>query len=203
MKNIKLRQYTDNSIIFEGEYKTIKDCIEHAVSKNISLSHINLKNQNLTNVNLDGGYMPYANFCGANLTGANLSEANLSNSIFYNSSLYNACLSYSNLDNCDFRGTSFGATMIEGTSLQNCKFSTFSSFDLDFQYTTTMSNCTFETIDGGKCTMSSPPIVIKGLLSVPIVIFDDFIKIGAKTFSKTHLPQISNILNTYTQKIAA
>ncbi len=203
MPNFKLRRYTDNSIIYEGEYNNIKECLEHAVNNDLSLSHINLKNQNLTNANLDGCYMPYANFCGANLTGANLSEADLSGSIFYNCGLYNTCLSYTNLQNCDFRDTDFGATMIEGANLQGCKFSTLSSFNLDFQYAASMSNCVFETFEGESCNMSVPPIVIKGLLSVPIIIFDDLIKIGAKTFSKAHLPQLSEILSTYTKRIAA
>ncbi len=203
MENIALRRYTDNSTIFQGKYDNIKECLEHAIKENISLSHINLKNQNLSNANIDGCHMPYANFCGANLTGANLSEANLSGSIFHNSSLYNTCLSYSNLKNCDFRNSNFGATMIEEANIQGCKFSTFSSFNLDFQYASNMSNCVFETIDGEKCSMSVPPIIVKGLLNVPIVIFDDLIKIGTKTFSKSHLLQLLDILNTNTKQIAA
>ena len=203
MPCVTLRKYTDNSIIFEGNYQSIKDCLEHAVDKEICLSHINLRNQNLSNANLDYCSMPNADLSGANLTGANLSEADISHAKLFNCSLYNTCFSYSNLKNSDFRGASFGATLINGANIQGCVFSTLSCFDLEFQYSANMTGCQYVLPDGKKYNISSPPIVIKGLLNVPVIVFDDFIKIGSKTISKSNLPQLSSILGFYEQKIAA
>jgi len=203
MQHYQLRKDTDNSIIFEGYYNSMNTCLEDAVNRNVVLSHVNLKNQNLTNANLDGCIMSHANFCGANLTGANLSEADLNHALFYNCGLYNTCLSYSDLSHSDFRDAFFGATLIDGSNLQQCLFSTLSSLDLNFQYVANMAGCAYTDPDGQQHNMSTPPIVIKGLLSVPIIVLDDLIKIGSKTISKTNLPQLSQILGFYTQKIAA
>tara|TARA_R110001592_G_scaffold20926_6_gene84602 strand:+ start:10150 stop:10761 length:612 start_codon:yes stop_codon:yes gene_type:complete len=201
MPHFSLKKHTDHSIIFEGNYASLKDCLEHAVERNISLSHVNLKNHNLTNANIDNADMPYADLSGTNLTGANLSEADISNALFHNCGLYNTCLSESNLKNSDFRGASFGATLINGANLRGCVFSTLSACDLDFQHAADMFFCQYITTEGDHYNMSNPPIVIKGLLNVPIIIFDDIIKIGSKTLSKTNMPQISHILSFYTHKI--
>lgn len=197
-----LSKHTDKTKLYEGDFNSFIDCLEDAVSKNIPLSYIDLSNKNLTNANLDGCIMHHADFTGTNLSGANLSEANITNATFANASLYNTCLSYSNIQHSNFNGASFGATLIEGADLEGCTFSTLSCFDLDFIHTNKMSGCTYISPTKERCAMSNAPIIIKGLLNVPIIIFDDMMKIGNKSYGKCAIPQVAKIMNYYTGGIA-
>ncbi|MCK5375178.1 MAG: pentapeptide repeat-containing protein [Alphaproteobacteria bacterium] len=193
-----LRKHSDNAILFDGRYNTFTECLEDAVNKNISLPHIDLRNRNLVNANIDNAFMPYADFSNSNLSGANISEAILRDSKFTDTSLYNCCMSYSDLRNCDFTGAGFGGTLIDNTNLENCTFSTLSCFDLDFVQCLNMENCSFIEPNNKLHSMSTVPVVIKGLLNTPIIIFDNNVKIGNKTIKRDITPQLLNILSTYT-----
>ncbi len=151
--------------------------------KKIDLSYINLKNENLTNANLDMAYMPGAMLNGCNLTGCNLSESNLEHSTLINTSLYNTCLSYSRLRQCNFTGAAFGATLIDGSDMRECIFSTLSCFDLDFHLTHSIAGTTYITPEETRHSMSIPPVILKGILNTPIIILDDTTKIGTHYFS--------------------
>jgi hypothetical protein len=65
-------RFTD-AVIYEGEFASIRLCVEAAVRDRANLSGANLYGANLYGANLSG-----ANLYGANLSGANLSRANLS-----------------------------------------------------------------------------------------------------------------------------
>lgn len=163
-------------------------CLEAAVDQNTNLSHANLSQMNLANGNFDGAYMPYALFSGTNLTGANLSEATLNGSIFDHTDLYNTCLCYSNLSNCDFTDSNFGGTDIAGADISYSKFSALSCLDLHFTTTENMIGCTYVNTAMEVCSMSNRPVVIKGMLSTPIIIFDTMIKVGNTLFKKDIFP---------------
>jgi len=198
MDHFTLRKHTDNTILYEGRFGSLNQCLEAAVNDGTKLSHINLRNQNLTNVNIDGASMPYASFSGSNLSGANLSEAVLSNANFKNASLYNCCMSYSDLRGCDFLGANFGGTLIDGADLGNGTFSTLSCFDLDFVYCKNLNGSRFIEPDNRGFEMSGAPIVIKGLLNVPIILFDETVKIGDRTLKRSAMPQLLKVLSAYT-----
>ena len=198
MDHITLRKHPDNEILYEGRYSALKDCLEDAVNKGITLPYINLRNKNLTNVNIDGAFMPYADFSGSNLSGANLSEATLHNASFKDSSLYNCCMSFSYLHGSNFSGACFGGTFIDGTDLRNCLFSTLSCFDLDFMHSKKMEGCIFIEPDSRRFGMSNAPIVIKGLLNVPVILFDKTVKIGDKIMRRRDMSQFLKIMEAYT-----
>ena len=143
--------------------------------------------------------MPYSHLISANLTGANLSEANLSQSTFYNCSLYNTCLAYSDLRNSDLRGASFGATLIDGTNLQNCIFSTLSCFSLDFYLARCMDGCVYVSSQGSVHRMSQQPIVLKGCLNTHIIVFDQTVKVGMKFFPKTIIPSLMKMVSSFSE----
>ena len=197
MPYLEIRKYTDNSLIFSGNFSCYKHCIEDAVKNKITLDHVNLAHMNLTNANLDGADMPYADFQGTNLTGANLSEAKLENSNLSNTSLYNTCLAYSQLDKCNFIGTSFGATDITGASLTYSKFSTLSCFDLNFEHAKSIHGCVFKTIENKSFSMTIPPVILKGLFRTPIIILDDIVKIGSRTFPKSNFKNLAHMLSFF------
>ncbi len=197
MKTITLRKHTDNAILYSGTFTSVAACVEAAVKDNVDLSYVNLKHQNLTNANLDNAILNGALLTGANLTGANVSEAALKECTFLNSVLYNSCFAYSDMRNCDFRSAHFGATLIEGSTIRNSVFSTLSCFELDFHLTKDMFGCLFAAPEGGLYAMSRHPIVLKGVLSTPIVILDNMVKIGTKMMPKSVLPPILCMADLY------
>lgn len=190
MHYFALKTHTDQSLLFDGHFETLTQCLENAVTKQINLSNIDLSHQNLANANLDNAYMPKAKFYCTNLTGTNLSESTLSGSSFQSTELYNTCLSYSDLSCSDFRNASFGATLIDGCCINGSKFSTSSCFDLNFHSTQNMSDCIFEDQEGGENKMSYQPMVFKGILNKPIAILDHTIAIGTKTIPINLLPDL-------------
>ncbi|MFP4097161.1 MAG: pentapeptide repeat-containing protein [Alphaproteobacteria bacterium] len=197
MQHFTLRKYTDNSILYSGQYNSFNECLEEAIKKTIELPHIDLSNKNLSNLNADGAIMPYADFSGSNLTGANLSESFLYNANFTNASLYNCCMSYADIRKCDFRGAGFGATLINGANIAESQFSTLSCFDLDFISCINTKNCRFIEPDYTPRDMSYPPTVIKGLLSTPIIVIGNHIKIGEKTLKYETVPILLQTLSTH------
>jgi len=178
MNNYKLTSIKTGETLFAGFFKNFKSCLEEAVSRKITLHHINLKNKNLTNANLDDAILSCANFQGANLSGANISECYCKGANFKDTSLYNTCFAYSNLSQSDFTGAQFGATDMSGAIIDRAKFSTLSAFSIDFANTKQMHECTFTAQDGNISTLSNPPIVITGLRPSPIIMLDNDIYNG-------------------------
>ena len=89
-------RYT-NSILFSGEFSSLRLCVEVAVSSRANLSRADLSGANLygadlSGANLSGANLYGANLYGANLYGANLSGANLSGADLSRANLYGADL---------------------------------------------------------------------------------------------------------------
>lgn len=196
MPYFSLKTHTDESVLFDGYYPDFQDCLEDAVKQSVHLTEIDLSHQNLNNFNLDNALMQRANFSGANLSGTNLSEADLLGATYFDTTLYNTCFSYSCLENSDFRGASFGATLIEGCFMHESIFSTLSCFDLDFTSAESIEGSLFETPNGMHLEMSCHPVVVKGLLSKPIIILDHTIAIGMEVFPKSILPDLGRAIVT-------
>lgn len=181
MPIIKLQETNTGKALYAGLYADLKECLEHAVEKNIDLTGINLSYTNLSNANLDGARMAKACFYNANLSGANLSEATLDSADFRNASLYNTCLCESSLKNCNFEDACFGATDIDSSALCYSRFSTYSAFTLPFRRAENMQGCVYRSIHGQTIQMSAPPIVIEGL-SIPLVITDHHVIANGNIF---------------------
>lgn len=81
---IQIKNQFTHKIIHQGDFDTIKECVEDAVRKGISLAFANLRGVNLIDANLSN-----ANLIGANLSGANLSNANLMCADLFNANLIN------------------------------------------------------------------------------------------------------------------
>lgn len=180
MRVFSITSYIDNTILYEGQFSSMKACLEQAVSENTPLRHANLTKLNLANANLDDAALEHAGFKGSNLTGANLSEARLLGSNFTNTSLYNTCLAYSNLQNCDFRHVSFGATDITGSTINNNLFTLGSCPHLDLMHVESMENCIFEHAED-QHRLSYPPMVLQGVTNTPIILLDTLMIIGDQT----------------------
>lgn len=184
MNKIQLIKYGSKEVIFEGLFNTIKDCVEAAIRENICLNAVNLQGVNLSNAELDGGSFQMARFDNANLSGANLSDADLEEAVFNNAVLHNTCFCESNLRRVHFFGATFGSTDIVWANLAGACFDTLSALDLKFSEALSQQSSMFYDRTGMACTMSRPPIVIKGL-KYNIVLFDEFMKVGSAVLPYT------------------
>jgi hypothetical protein len=89
---IKLIDWRDQRVIWEGEAESVKCAMETAHK-----SGANLKGANLQGANLQGAYLYGANLQGANLQGANLYGADLEGANLYGADLEGANLYGANL----------------------------------------------------------------------------------------------------------
>lgn len=183
MPHITIQTTTEETILFEGEFKTKRACLEAAIADSINLSHANLKGLNLSNCNMDDALLDNADFTGSNLSGANLSESNLSGAKFKNTSLVDTCLSYSDLSSANFENARFGATDIVGTNLNTSIFSSLSCFSLNFALAGTMEKSSYRHFDNQSYPMTKPPQIIWGLIQTPIALLDRHILLGNRIFS--------------------
>lgn len=173
-----LKCFRTGATLFEGEFPSLSACVEQAVLGKTNLAGVDLSYANLSDGNFDDAIMPNAYLRGANLSGANLSEAILDSSDFTDAVLINACLCESSLKECNFYGVSFGATDIAGAELSGAFFSTLSAFDLEFIQARGLQACRYRHTDGEITSFSRPPIVLRGMLNTPVIVFEKIVKIG-------------------------
>lgn len=174
--------------LYQGRFKNIKACVEAAVAEHVSLQNADLRHTNLSHAALDDAKLQGAHLDNANLCGANISEAALEGATLTNTALQNACFSFADLRNCDFTGGLFGATDITGARMDGARFSTLSSFTLNFRDTASMDNCLFFNEAGNEnCRFSRPPIAITGL-AWPVALLDSHIQVGSNSIALTRLP---------------
>ncbi len=167
----------NGAALHQGQFNSLRHCIETAIYAGIDLSYANLRHKDLQNGNFDDGILNHADFTGSNLTGANLSEAQLSHAIFTNTDLYNTCLAYSCLASANFKSANFGATDITQANLAHASFAGLSAFTLDFRLAQDIRGCNYTAPDGTVCSFSQPPMIIHGQLK-PCAILDNHIIYG-------------------------
>ncbi len=180
MPRLHIKNHRTEEVIYEGVFATARACAEQAVREGICLDHADLRHANLANAELDDALMRGARLDGTNLTGANLSEAQLDGASFTDATLHAACLCLSSLVNCGFEGASFGATDITGCVMRQCRFSTLSTFTLNFIDAAIIEDCRYHGDNGAICSFSKPPVVVQGL-PLPVIFLDRHLKIGSQT----------------------
>ena len=168
MSHITLRT-TDHTPLYEGVHPTINDAIDHAIRNHICLDGLDLSYQKIRHINLDGVTLRNASFRGADLTGANMSEASFVDCDFSNSILHNACLCYSKLNNCNLRLSTFLDTDISMAELDSCGFEGDSTFNLPFQYASSLYDLTFYVESTSIRFSSQPVLVIHGRTRIAIL----------------------------------
>lgn len=177
-------QTTDGNILYEGNARSLRHCVEKAVAQGVDLRKIDLRCANLSNANLDNTRMPGADLSGANLTGANLSESLLDGTDLSGASLQNTCLAWTSLKHCSFLNADFGATDVAGADLSGAVFSTLSAFSLNFIDCAEMKGAAFVEPDGTSCPMTRPPAVLLGLPDSPIIFLDRHVRISGTFLSR-------------------
>ena len=97
MKTIEIKNIFNDETIHSGTFENIKECVEDAVRRRISLREADLSETNLYRADLREANLSEANLYGANLKEANLREANLSRANLSEANLYRASLREANL----------------------------------------------------------------------------------------------------------
>jgi len=87
MENFTIINRFTHTIIFEGTFNSMKECVEQAVKEGVNLHgaylyDTDLSNANLRSADLTDTYLYRTNLRGADLCGANLDGAYLSLTIF-------------------------------------------------------------------------------------------------------------------------
>lgn len=103
---------------YEKENNTIRDTVEEAVRRQVSLRYANLRYANLGYTNLSFADLSFADLSNTSLCYASFNSANLSNADLSNASLYNASLRYAflfktNLSNAYLRDTDLGCVSLD------------------------------------------------------------------------------------------
>ena len=111
-KGVEIKRWDNEEIIFTSTKQTMKEAIEEAVRKGVSLEYAYLYNANLRNASLSN----------ADLYNADLTDANLSNANLYKADLSNANLRYANLSNADLTDAYLFNASLSNADLYNAKF---------------------------------------------------------------------------------
>ena len=98
-KGVEIKRWDDEKVIFTSTKQTIREAVQEAVSKGVSLEHADLSNADLYKADLS-----HADLYNADLSNADLSNANLAYADLSNANLSNANLAYANLYKTTFYG---------------------------------------------------------------------------------------------------
>lgn len=180
MQTFRLR-HRDHSLLFSGQYRSFRECIEDALRKGLSLDGACFDHTDLSEVNFDGAAIAGASFRGANLTGANISEASLRQCSFIETSLFNTCFCHTDLTGSDFSNAEFGGTDMSAAILADCVFSGPSTFTLNLRACATLEGGSYAA-EWRRCRMTRAPLVMSGLDEM-IVLLDHDILFGHEVFS--------------------
>ncbi|MFP4314230.1 MAG: pentapeptide repeat-containing protein [Alphaproteobacteria bacterium] len=170
MKNYTIYNHQTADVLYEGKYRSFKECLEDSVRKNINMMHADLSGQNLSNVNIDNAQLSNALFRGSNLCQANLSEGDYRSADFTGANLIGACMAESDFSSCNFKAAHFGANILNNTILDRAEFNTLSAYLLPFCDVKSMHECSFFHHENQLFTISKPPVVLLGAHNTPMVL---------------------------------
>jgi hypothetical protein len=112
-KLFQIKSRFTGNVLFELQCKSLKSCVEAAVSVGA-----NLYGADLPRANLSGANLSRSDLSGADLSRSDLSRANLSRSDLSGADLYRANLSRSDLSGAYLFGANREKTTIQNTPLQ-------------------------------------------------------------------------------------
>lgn len=168
----QIKSQSNGEVLYEGFFCSTAQALEQACTADATISGANISGQNLQNINLDGAKLKDINFSGTNMCGANMSEATIENCNFSGAYMPASCFAYSTIINCNFEYCTFGGTDIAGATLQNNIFSGTSWAYLNFYGCAKIKDCRFLS-EHSTTQFSVPPLVMLGLDSTPVILFED------------------------------
>ncbi len=117
----EIKNHWNNIILFEGEFGSLKLCIEAAVKKNANLQDAYLRDANLQDADLRGANLQDADLQDANLQDAYLRGANLQDADLRGADLQRADLQRANLRGAGLRGADLRGADLQRADLQDAK----------------------------------------------------------------------------------
>jgi hypothetical protein len=118
---IQIKHLINNSVLFEGDYGTLKEAVEAAVRQKVDLYGANLYGADLCGADLYGANLYGADLYGANLYGADLRGADLHGADLHGADLHGANLCGANLRGADLRGADLYGANLCGANLRGAK----------------------------------------------------------------------------------
>ena len=115
---IEIKNRWNDSLIFSGEFISVKLAVEYCIATRISLRNADLSGADLSGADLSGAILRAADLRGVNLSGADLNTANLNTA-----NLSDANLSGANLRDATLRDTDLSDANLSGTNLSNADLS--------------------------------------------------------------------------------
>jgi uncharacterized protein YjbI with pentapeptide repeats len=115
----EIKHLFTGNVIFSLETKSMKLCVEMAVSSRANLSGADLSGADLYGANLSRANLSRADLSRADLYGANLSRANLSRADLYGANLSRANLSRADLSRADLSGANLYGANLSGAKIKN------------------------------------------------------------------------------------
>lgn len=197
MSNTEIFSHHDESLLYHGKHDSIIATIEDAYTEGHSLNRANLNGAKINNITLDGLEAHDMHFINANMSGANLSETTLTNCNFSGAHLVDACLAEATLKSCILDYAMFGGTDISGAQFINCHFAGLSCFSLNYMSAAYLERLIYRNDDTQEVEFSQPPIVINGVNTTPIILFDRHTKIEDGLFERpaNRLSPIDDLLS--------
>lgn len=117
----QIRTRHTGRILYEGEYASLRGCIEAAVHSGVSLAYVDLVGACLRNANLVGVRLWHADLGCADLAYANLGNVNLLGANLSNANLIRANLMCADLAQANFAGANLTGANLMGAYLQGAK----------------------------------------------------------------------------------
>ena len=107
MKYIEIKKWTDGSVIYSGEFESIKECLEDGVSKGVSFNYAELNDAELNYAKLNCAKLNCAELNYAKLNYAKLDRAELNYAKLNYAKLDRAELNYAKLNRAKLPKMSF------------------------------------------------------------------------------------------------
>ncbi len=115
-KTYKIKNIDGNILFKSNKVSSLKECIELAVKKKVSLEEADLRGANLCKANLEGADLRGAYCPNANLEGANLKNTN------FNTTIIRTSLKGANLKEANFEGANLEEVYLKGANLKGADF---------------------------------------------------------------------------------
>jgi uncharacterized protein YjbI with pentapeptide repeats len=116
---IEIKSWINNSVLYSGDFETIKDAVEDAVKNRASLNGASLNGASLNGASLNGAYLNGASLNGASLNRASLDGASLDGASLNGASLNGAYLNRASLNGVSLNGASLNGAYLNGAYLPN------------------------------------------------------------------------------------
>lgn len=155
---IEIRRLNNNEIIHSGDFKSMRECVEDAVRKDVSLWSANLQSVDLRSANLESANLQSANLRSANLQSADLRSANLQSTNLRSADLWSADLRSADLQLANLQLANLQSANLREANLRSAHLWSAHLRSANLQLATLPDGLSWETY----CTETVPALLTAG-----------------------------------------